>query len=259
MSNLGDQVKRALRSIQRDPNLDRSAARMQAITTENEEHWRGQPHSISIPNHALREASSVGDLGFWYAIGEAWAQVALSFLPPSPRILDLGCGSGKMARFFVYIPGVRYLGLDVYQPAIYWCNREFTRFADRFRFEHLDVVSELYNPTGTMQGTNVRLPVDDASMDVVICGSLFTHLPEPVFRHYLAELRRCLAAQGTALVSLHTEPANGRFDGNEARIDVSETTFAQFCAEAGLRIGSRIGNVYGQQVFALRRTEAAAG
>ncbi len=164
-----------------------------------------------------------------------------------------------MARFFVLIPDLRYLGLDVFQPSIYWCNREFARYADRFRFEHLDVVSHLYNPNGSTSGTDVRLPVDDATMDVVICGSLFTHLLEPVFRHYLTELRRCLAAHGAALVSVHTEPANGRFDGTETRIDISEATFAQFCADAGLRIDRRIGNVYGQQVFALRGTEAAAG
>jgi SAM-dependent methyltransferase len=257
MNTLKDRLRRAIRPAQREV-LDRSANRMQAITTENEDHWRGQPYAVSLPNFALREASSTGDLGSWYAIGEAWAQIAASFLPPSPTVLDLGCGCGKMARFFVLIPDLRYLGLDVFQPSIYWCNREFARHADRFRFEHLDVVSQLYNPGGSTRGAEVRLPVDDASMDMVICGSLFTHLLEPVFRHYLTEVRRCLAPRGAALISLHMEPANGRFDGDEARIDISDPTFAKFCADASLRIDARIGNVYGQQVFVVRRAEAAA-
>lgn len=257
MNRLRDRLYRALGVIHPGLRRRRVPNALQAITTENEEHHRGQPYSIAIPNFALRSASSTGDLGSWYAIGEAWAQITRSFLPASPRILDLGCGCGKMARFFVYHPGLTYVGLDVFQPAIYWCNREFARFADRFRFEHLDVASQLYNPAGALNGANVRLPVEDDSIDVVICGSLFTHLLEPTFRHYLAELQRCLRPEGTALISLHTDPSNGRFEGDEARIEISEGVFAEFAAAAGLGMAAKIGNVYGQQVFALQRASGA--
>ncbi len=228
---------------------------LRRATTENEEHYRGAPYSISIPNAKLRAASSTGELGYWYAIGEAWAQISSAFLPAAPRVLDIGCGCGKVARFLVHQRELSYIGLDVFHPSIHWCKREFARYSDRFRFDHLDVISGLYNPTGTLAGDKVRLPVDDASIDVAICASLFTHLLEPTFRHYLSELHRCLRPSGTALVSLHTSPANGRFGGSEGRIDVSEDCFEGLGADANLRIKVRIGNVYGQQVYALERTD----
>ena len=232
---------------------------LEGVTTENEEHYRGAPYSISIPNFNLRAASSTGELGYWYAIGEAWAQIASAFLPAAGRILDVGCGCGKMARFLVHDRELRYVGLDVFYPSIHWCRREFARYSDRFQFEHVDVISGLYNPEGKIRGDEVRLPVDDASVDLAICGSLFTHLLEPTFRHYLSELRRCLKPSGIALVSLHTNPADGRFSGSEQRIDVSEACFEDFAAAAGLRTSVRIGNVYGQEVCTIARTDNPDG
>jgi len=227
------------------------------VTTENEDNYRGAPYSIAIPNFGLRAASSIGDLGSWYSIGEAWAQICSEFLPRGARVLDIGCGCAKMARFLVLDRDLAYLGVDVFYPSIYWCRREFARHADRFRFEHLNVFNRLYNPDGDIAADEVRLPVDDASIDLAICGSLFTHLVEPAFRHYLGELRRVLKPSGTALVSLHTDPPDGRFGGTEERIDIGESCFETFTAAAALRINVRIGNVYGQQVFALAPSEAA--
>jgi SAM-dependent methyltransferase len=257
MLSLRDAFRRAIRRPRRrEPDIDEYARTLQNVTTENEEHFRGAPYSVSIPNVRLRAASSTGELGYWYAIGEAWAHIADAFLPASARVLDIGCGCGKMARFFVHRRDLVYTGLDVHYPSIYWCDREFARYSDRFRFAHVDVWSRLYNPLGTLAADRVTLPVDDESIDLVICGSLFTHLPEPGFLHYLAELRRCLAPSGTALVSLHTEPSNGRFAGNEERIDVSVACFSEFASARELRIRQAIGNVYGQQVFALERATA---
>src|SRR4030081_2047054 len=80
----------------------------------SEPHARGQPRVLDLPNAALRESSSDADLGNFYAIGEAWAQLAISVATTdNPRIVDLGCGCGKMARFFVMNPKVQYSGIDV--------------------------------------------------------------------------------------------------------------------------------------------------
>src|SRR2546423_10798599 len=219
----------------------------------SEPHARGQPRVIDIPNAALRESSSDADLGNFYAVGEAWAQLAMSLAPTStPRIVDVGCGCGKMARFFVLNPAIQYCGLDVFGPAIAWCREAFQHFPN-FRFEHLDVYSSVYNANGTVPPETAILPVDDASADVVICGSLFTHLLEPAFVHYLREVARILAQNGRALVSIHDEPKNGAFSGDAARIDVDRSYFIDTVTDAGLRVNTRIGTVYGQQVYVLSK------
>src|SRR4051812_8847278 len=180
----------------------------------SEPHARGQPRALDLPNAALRESSSDADLGNFYAVGEAWAQLAISIATTStPRIVDIGCGCGKMARFFVTNPAIQYYGIDVFGPAIAWCQEAFQHFPS-FRFEHLDVYSSVYNVSGAMAAEAVVLPVSDASADVVICASLFTHLLQPAFVRYLAEIARILAPNGRALVSIHDEPGDNTFSGD---------------------------------------------
>ena len=173
---------------------------------------------------------------------------------PGSTVLDIGCGCGKLARFLHLNPTLRYVGVDIFQPAILWCRRAFAHAADRFRFEHFDGYSALYNPGGTVQARDYRLPVDVASVDMVVCGSLFTHLLEPDAVHYLAEISRALKPGGQALVSIHAEPPEGQvYAGDEMRIDVDEGYFLQLCENAGLVSAERLGMVYGQLVHRLQR------
>jgi SAM-dependent methyltransferase len=219
----------------------------------SEPHARGQPRVVDIPNAALRESSSDADLGNFYAVGEAWAQLAMSLAPTStPRIVDVGCGCGKMARFFVVNPAIQYCGLDVFGPAIAWCCEAFQHFPN-FRFEHLDVYSSVYNANGTMPPENTVLPVDDGTADVVICASLFTHLLEAAFVRYLSEIARILAPNGRAVVSIHDEPKDDAFSGDAARIDMDRSFFVDKVTPTGLRVNTRVGAVYGQQVYVLSK------
>ena len=218
---------------------------------DNEPAWRGDPYSLPIPNAGMRASSSISDMEAWYAIGEAWAHIAARFSPPDPKVLDIGCGCGKIARFLYLNPHLRYIGVDLFLPAILWCRKNFAELAgDRFRFEHFDGISEVYNPTGTIKPSEYQLPVTDASVDMTICASLFTHLLEPDCLHYLGEIHRVARIGGRALISIHNEPPHGkRFAGDEARIDIEEDYFIVLAANAGLSLCKKIGNVYGQQLL----------
>jgi SAM-dependent methyltransferase len=211
----------------------------------------GAPSWIPLPMPLLRESSSVADLGLWYAIGEAWVHVALSQVRTTePRILDIGCGCGKMARFFPINPRASYLGIDVFKPSIEWSRKAFASLSN-FRFEHFDVHSPLYNGGGVLDVNTARLPAKDKSADLIICASLFTHLLEPAFCHYLGEVRRCLSRIGVAIVSTHNEPAEGaKFFGRETRIDIADDYFCELTLKAGLR-AIKLGTVFGQEVFHL--------
>jgi SAM-dependent methyltransferase len=211
-----------------------------------------QPGGLPIPNYALRVYVGTGDLAMFLAIGEAWAQLVSRYLPAEPTVLDLGCGSGKIARFLHLNPRLRYVGVDLFLPHIQWSRRAFAAAGDRFRFEHFDGYSNQYNPTGRMAAADYVLPVGDASVDMAICSSLFTHLLEPDARHYLAELRRVLRPGGRAMVSLHVDvPAGQVYVGDESRIDVDEAYFLGLAEAAGLTRLERVGVIYGQVLYAL--------
>jgi len=220
----------------------------------DEERLPLQPHGLAVPQYGLREAAGTGDLEMFLGIGDTWAHLVNRFLPHDPVVLDVGCGCGKMARFLALNPRLRYVGLDVFEPSIRWCRRAFGSYSDRFRFEHIDMQSATYNPGGAIVGADFTLPVDDTSIDLAICGSLFTHLYEPVAARYLSELRRTLKPGGGALISLHVEPEPGEtYSGDEWRIDVDEGYFLDMALSAGLAPAERIGVVYGQTVHLLRR------
>jgi SAM-dependent methyltransferase len=223
---------------------------------DDEPAWPGQPFAIPVPNAKLREASSVEALDAFFAIGEAWAQMVSCFLPPEPAVLDIGCGCGKLARFLYLNPKLRYVGVDLFLPGIEWCRRAFAELAaDRFRFEHFDGISPLYNPGGTIRAEEYRQPAEDATVDMVVCASLFTHLLEPECVRYLAEIHRVLKPGGRAIISIHNQPpAGASFSGDVTRIDIEEQCFLALAEKAGLRHKQTIGRVYGQQVFLLERT-----
>ena len=76
--------------------------------------------------------------------------VRLGGLLAHERMLDLGCGVGRMA-----IPLTQYLqdsalyhGVDVAAPCIAWCRQAITPVYPNFQFTHLDVAHALYNPAG---------------------------------------------------------------------------------------------------------------
>jgi SAM-dependent methyltransferase len=217
---------------------------------EDEVLWPAQPFSIPLPNKALREASSVASVDFFMVIGEAWAQMVAHFLPAAPVVLDIGCGCGKLARFLSIIPNLEYVGVDLFLPAILWCQKAFAAMGDRFRFEHFNGYSSLYNPQGTLKPSEYSLPAPSQSIGAVVCASLFTHLLEPDAVHYLDEIARVLRPDGRAIISIHTEPASGtRFSGDETRIDIDVKYFVELASAVGLSLFHDVGLVWGQRVF----------
>jgi hypothetical protein len=65
-----------------------------------------------------------------------------------------------------------------------------------FQFIHYNVKDQLHNPAGKTRTANIRLPIADESVDVIILWSVFTHMFERDIVHYLSEFRRVLKKSG---------------------------------------------------------------
>jgi SAM-dependent methyltransferase len=118
------------------------------------------------------------------------------------RILDVGCGIGRLARTLTDVldPGAggAYVGFDPVAPAVAWCA---ARYPAHFRFVHADLRNDLYNPGGAVAATGYRFPVDDGWATLVVATSVFTHLDRPAVDRYLAEARRAMAPGASALLT----------------------------------------------------------
>jgi SAM-dependent methyltransferase len=142
----------------------------------------------------------VGD-GDFRAIGAEFLGhlVGLGGLRRDDRVLDIGCGIGRMA-----VPLTQYLdpekgsydGVDPVLEGVMWCAQTITAAYPRFHFQRLDIDHPIYNPGGSLPGREVSLGFASASFDFAMMISVATHLPAEEVEVYCREISRVLAPGG---------------------------------------------------------------
>ncbi len=212
-------------------------------------------YTIPLPPDSLMWSVGGQNVENFLVVADAWAQVVSRYTIPYCTVLDIGCGCGRTARMLISNRFISsYIGFDVIAANVAWCNIYIKpAFEGRIcDFHHFDLYSREYNPTGAFQAKEFRFPCKDASVDVVVAASLFTHLLEPDANHYLSEIARVLRKTGTAIVSIHiTVAANVNYQGGEARIDVNQQYFIDMASRAGLDCKDVIPDLAGQTVLIL--------
>jgi SAM-dependent methyltransferase len=142
---------------------------------------------------------NVGD-GDFMAVGAQLARHLTDYagLKPGDRVLDIGCGNGRVAEQLSPLlagGGGSYIGFDLSLAGIRACRRRFAGQA-HMAFEHLDVWNGEYNETGKLAEIDVAFPTPDASIDLAFATSVFTHMRIGGMRRYLAEAARVLKPGG---------------------------------------------------------------
>jgi ubiquinone/menaquinone biosynthesis C-methylase UbiE len=133
-------------------------------------------------------------------------------LQPGHRVLDVGCGVGRIAYPLAYYLNERgsYDGFDVMRPLVDWATANVTSRRANFRFRHVDIHNGVYNPRGTLRADAFAFPYPDASFDFVALTSVFTHIERREVRHYLNEIARVLAPGGRVAATAFLIDAEAR-------------------------------------------------
>jgi SAM-dependent methyltransferase len=151
------------------------------------------PRRMHFVGHADSDFVATGDefLGHFRTLGG---------LQPTERVLDIGCGIGRMARplagFLTVGGGGSYDGFDVHPEGIAWCAQRYGGEHHNFRFAVADLFNSRYNPAGAQSAAEFTFPYADASFDFALATSVFTHLLEGEAERYLVEAARTLAPGG---------------------------------------------------------------
>jgi len=95
-------------------------------------------------------------------------------LPPEPRILDAGCGTGEVSsRLAEVFPRAGVLGVDILDHHLELARSRYARLADRLKFEHQSIF---------------ELRAADHTFDLTVCRHVLHSIPHP--GRVIAELAR---------------------------------------------------------------------
>lgn len=155
-----------------------------------------------LPPHALREitAHTEPELFLWTGLVDVEALLSVymqyrgAAAPARPRLLDFGCGCGRLLRFLTGHDDLFDLhGADVNPAHVAWCA------------DHL--------PPIRFATTAPRPPAPyaDCSFDGIWCLSVFTHLDEAASDAWRAEMARLLVPGGLLIATLHGLTALKKF------------------------------------------------
>jgi ubiquinone/menaquinone biosynthesis C-methylase UbiE len=102
------------------------------------------------------------------------------------RVLDFGCGAGRMIRHLSPLASTCEIwGTDISAECVYWCR------------QHMD-------PPFHFVTTIPSLPFEEQYFDLIYAGSVFTHIDD-LASAWLLELRRVLSEKGRAYITIHDE------------------------------------------------------
>lgn len=150
------------------------------------------------PTDAIERVSGKGATSFsyfnngttdYYRFKNLSAQYGMNIENKNVRILDWGCGCGRLTRHLLSLPSGarRVTGIDIDQVNIAWNQQHLS--------DSQFLTVDLMPPT----------PFPDDSFDLVIANSVLSHLKLDVAKAWIAEIRRLLAPGGLALLSYHGE------------------------------------------------------
>jgi len=137
-----------------------------------------------IASHPLDEAMEMAVGGKYLLLGEIERSIlSWAGLTDDMTVIDLGCGSGRLAHALGKEFKIDYTGIDIVQSLLDYAK---TKSPSNYRF---------------ILNRNLTLPVKTGTADIICAFSVFTHLLHAESYIYLEEMRRALKPTGKVIFS----------------------------------------------------------
>jgi SAM-dependent methyltransferase len=167
--------------------------------------WDGNAKDPTNPIHAYTSSHHFVDNAF-----------KMNCFQEGDRILDLGCGNGRLEIALSEYP-VEVVGLDPVRECIEFSQKAFEDFP-QIQFKFIDIWNEVFNTNGTIKPEEFVLDYPDNHFDFTICYSVFTHLQTvPVATKYMEEIKRTLRPGGRFFSTWYRSPPDKEADSYVGR------------------------------------------
>jgi SAM-dependent methyltransferase len=177
------------RIVVSENNLDRIFARQQEYAKLYEGYVQRGVDKTLDPNDTENNFDQDWKYQHYFDCGADALRLCVGALIHNMRdvpktILDLPSGHGRVARHFkAFFPDAKIVASDLYANRFEFCVKQFG-IEGKKSTEHFD-----------------DLHFDD-KFDLIFCGSLLSHLPEPDYKAAIRCMVRSLSDRGIALISL---------------------------------------------------------
>jgi SAM-dependent methyltransferase len=157
-----------------DPSIQNALRRRQDMTSREQERWRPPVYSpVKTPGQRLFHAIRCY---FDVQAGSVWNDLAAELPHARGRVLDVGCGSQPYRSL---LPSdVDYVGIDIAEADAHFG----------------------YKIPDTIYYQGDVWPIDDNSVDYILCTETMEHVPDPV--QFLGQAARVLRPGGTVLLTV---------------------------------------------------------
>jgi SAM-dependent methyltransferase len=180
------------------------------------DHLRVRVHG-SVPPTSFMQMGKIIALDIYTGLEQVSPDIG-----PAPRILDFGCGCGRVSTWFKLLyPSSTLVGTDIDPEAIRWDTDNLA-----------SVGSFGVNPYSP------PMEYKSESFDLVFSISIFTHLPETMQFEWLSELRRVTRKGGYLALTVHPAyllyAAAGAADDAKAELKQNGFYYQKSTGTAGL-------------------------
>lgn len=159
------------------------------------------PYSIRVRSNGV--AKQFGGKVFFY-LGNQLAEYLKTYtnLNSQSKVLEIGCGCGRTAYALSNIlDDDKFIGTDIEKRSLESCKNNPLLCRKKFRFDHLNVQNDEYNPNGSIPASSYKFPYADHEFDIIFLVSVFTHMLSDDVKNYIKEISRMLKPGGKCMIT----------------------------------------------------------